>query len=240
VKAWWRTEEEPPPQSRIGGASQRPTHNPVSRPVEEAQRIQMPRRRARRSWRPSGVTLFAVIMAVLFVGVPSLIVYSVFEGVDDAVDSPSGFGGVDGDAAGPSLVRADRFTRALAEIRERAGSEGSIIAMRLDPARVSAVVRRSDGSGRVIVVARDLDVTELPGGSPGGRGLGFNRVDPAVPERLVRRAAERVGVKPDSLSYLAVSHSPPARSGGQWSVFFEGGRFATADLDGRNLVVPGQ
>jgi hypothetical protein len=186
--------------------------------------------------RPSGAAIAATVAAILFVGFFAVIVISVISSVNDA-DTPSGFGGFNSDADGPSLVRADRFGPALEKVKDRAGVEGSVIALRLDPDRVSAVVRRADGSGRVILVARDLSVMEVRGGS-GSRGLSLNRIDPDVPERLVRAAAERLGVKPETLSYLAVSGG--ATTGGQWSVFFERGRYVIADLDGRNISVPGE
>ena len=188
------------------------------------------------------MTLFAVIAALLFVAIPALIVISVIDSVDD-VGRPGGSDAFDGEADGPSLVRADRFGPALERVKDRAGSEGSLVAMRLDPDRVSAVVRKADGTRSVIVVAPDLDVTELPAGSGGGRGLSLNRIDPAVPERLVRAAAERRGVKPDALSYMAVTPLPRSRSGGQWSIFFDppgSNRMVVADLDGRNITVPGE
>ncbi|MDQ3934524.1 MAG: hypothetical protein M3340_07820, partial [Actinomycetota bacterium] len=69
----------------------------------------------------------------------------------------------------------------------------------------------------------------------------LGRVDPALPERLVRRAAERVRARPDDLSYLALASTPTIRGGGIWSIFFNGGAsHAVADLDGSNLQVPGQ
>lgn len=237
---WWSPEEEESPQSRVGATRRpveptRPPAGATRRPVEHAQRIRAPRRFPR----PSGGTLFVVLMALLVVGLPVFITITALSGVDDAFDGGGGSGGSGGDGDGPSLVRPDRFRAALEKVKDEAGSEGSLVAMRLDADRVSAVIRRGDGTRSVVVVNRDLDDTVLPAGEGGGRGLSLNRIDPAVPDRLVRRVAERLGRSPDDLSYLAVTPLPTTPSGGQWSIFFDRGRFFTAELDGSNLTRPG-
>jgi hypothetical protein len=72
--------------------------------------------------------------------------------------------------------------------------------------------------------------------------VSFRRIDPGLPQRLVRRASERLGVSAGELSYLAFTSIPSIGGGGTWAIFFEGGgpaRFMTADLDGSNLRQPG-
>ncbi len=228
---WWSPKEEESPQSRVG-ASRRP-----GEVHEEAQRVRVPRRFPR----PSGPTLFVVLMAVLIVGLPAFITISVLSDVDDAFDG-GGSGGSGGSDSGDerSLVRPDRFRPALQKVKDEAGAEGSAIAMRLDPDRLSAVIRKADGTRVVVIVERDLDERVVPAGEGGGRGLSLNRIDPAVPDRLVRRVAERAGRTVDDLSYLAVSAIPTEPSGGTWSIFFDSGVFFVADLDGSNLTRPGQ
>ena len=183
-----------------------------------------------------------VVATLMFAVVPAAIVIAVVVSDGDTPSRPgSGYEGFDENADGPSLVRADRFGLALAKLKDRAGREGSLHTLRLAPNRVNAVVRRADGERALIGVARDLDVSELPAGR-GERGISLNRIDPAVPERVARAAAERLYVDPDALSYMAVSPSPSARSGGQWSIFFErrgSHSLVVADLDGRNVRVPG-
>jgi hypothetical protein len=94
----------------------------------------------------------------------------------------------------------------------------------------------------VVIVARDLDKTVVGAGEGGGRGLSLNRIDPAVPDRLARAVAKRLGRSVEDLSYLALTSTPGFGSGGSWSIFFgspgSGAPF-TADLDGRNLTRPG-
>lgn len=231
---WWSPEEEQSPQSRVGA-----TRRPVEE--EQAERIRMPRRFPR----PSGATLFVVLMALLVVGLPAFITITALSGVDDAFDGGGSGGGGGGFGDGgsgdePSLVRPDRLRAALERVKDEAGPEGSLVAMRIDAERVSAVIRRADGTRSVVVVERDLDNRVLPAGEGGERGLSLNRIDPAVPQRLARRVAERLGRPVEDLSYLAVTPLPTTRAGGQWSIFFEGGKFYVADLDGSNLTRPGE
>jgi hypothetical protein len=230
VKAWWRTEEEPPPQSRVGA---------TRRPVEEElpRRASLPRLpRLRPFPRLSGPSLFVVLVAIVVVGAPALITFSVLRDVDEG-GGTSGFGG--GSHDGPSLVGRKPFARALEEVRRESGPEASLVALRLDPERLSAVVRRADGSRKVINVLADFDVATFPAGQGGERGLSLNRIDPGVPTRLVRAAAERLRQDPDDVSYLALSSIRSIGGGGVWSVFFQSGPPVSADLDGSNIQTPG-
>jgi hypothetical protein len=232
--AWWSTEEEPSPQSRVG-ASRRPVEE------EAAGRVRAPRRFTGFP-RPSGIALIVVVGVVVVVAIPVFTIVTALDEVDDAFDSPSGVSGGGESGDGPSLVRPDRFEPALEKVKREAGPEGSVVALRLDPDRLSVVLRKADGSGAVVIVSRDLDVTRVgSGGSAGSRGLSLNRIDPAVPERLVRAAAERIGRRVDDLSYLALVPSSGFKGGASWAVFFgSGGGPVIADLDGSHTRLPGQ
>jgi len=177
--------------------------------------------------------VFVVVMAAPFVAV-----FGVFSG--DGVFGGSGSPSTSAHE-GPSLVPRERFARALKSIRAEAGSEASLTALRVAPERIDAIVVRASGEPASIQVHADLEVNTYGAGGGGRRsGLSLGRIDPAVPERLVRRAAERVRADPDDLSYMALAGTGSFGGGGIWSVFFSGGRYATADLDGSNLRVPGQ
>lgn len=213
--AWWRPEEEPSPQERIGAGTR-------------------PGRRRRRAAgygfpfnAPFAVAglLFALVFIVPFVWV----LLSVDFG-------GSGAGGGIGSRDGPSLVPAERFEEAWGKVRAEAGPEDSLVVLRVAPERIDAILASPGGERRSVQVWADLSVMGFPAGRGGSeRGLSLRRLDPALPERLVRRAAERLGAARDELDYLVLSGV-----GGGWSIFFDGGRYAIADVDGSNMRVPGQ
>jgi hypothetical protein len=261
--AWWQPKEEESPQSRVGRA-----RIGTTRPVEEAQGLgdhlsrpaghmedeppqsvesgpfvthgssgygdlpahpPLPRRRL--PFNP-----IVAIVAIGFVAVMVLPFVFAFNAFDS--DGPSGFDLDDHD--GPSLVSKDRFSKAMAKVRDEAGPEASLTALRLAPDRLDAVVAKAGGGLSTIQVLPDLHVRAFgasTGSSP--RGLSLRRIDPAVPDRLLRRAAERLGLSHDDLNYMALSG---VGGNATWAIFFTGGgtgRFATADLDGSNLRIPG-
>lgn len=262
---WWKPEEEESPQARVGRS---PRIGATSRPVEDGERPP-PRSAAdevphnlppqqqplaqQQSWQPGQVPMHPplprrrlpfhpviAVVAIVFVALFVLPFVLAFNAFDDADDNISGFD--TGSHDGPSLVPRDRFAKALDKIRDEAGSESSITVLRVESERIDAVVVRAGGGTATIQVLPDLHVRTFSAGGGGQRGLSFGKVDPAVPERLVRRAAERLGVKPNDLNYMALTSVKGHAGGGIWSVFFAGGgagRFATADLDGSNLRTPG-
>jgi hypothetical protein len=255
--AWWRPKEEADPQSRVGQAGRIGTTRPVGEreqeerpafeqrpPASERPLASVPVYRERRGL-PWGAPVIAIV-ALVFVAVmvlPFVFAFDAFDGLDG--DGGSGGGGAPfgGSNDGPSLVPRERFASAMGKVREEAGSEASIQVLRVAPDRIDAIVRRSNGRRANIQVLPDLDVRVFDIGTTGGgeRGLSLGRIDAALPERLARRAAERVRARPDDLSYMALAATPMLGGGGIWSIFFNGGtRHAVADLDGSNLRVPGQ
>jgi hypothetical protein len=236
--AWWRPEEEPSPQERIGarprtGATSRPSEEDRARPAP----VRQPRRRRRRQYGGFPYNTPFAIAALVFVAAFTIPVIVAFTAVDfGGGGGGSGFG--TGSRDGPSLVPADRFDRAWGKVRDAAGPEDSLAVLRVAPERVDAIVSSPGGERRSIQVWPDLSVMEFPAGSGGSDdGLSLRRFDTALPDRLVRRAAERLGVARDAIDYLAFA----AHGGsGSWSVFFDGGRYVVADLDGSSMRVPGQ
>jgi hypothetical protein len=264
---WWKPEEEESPQARVGrspriGATSRPVEDGEQPPPRSAadevphnlppQQPQPPQHQ--QTWQQGHVPMhpplprrrfpfspLIAVVAIVFVAVsvlPFVLAFNAFDGADDNI---SGFD--TGSHDGPSLVPRERFSKALDKIRDEAGREASITVLRIEPERIDAVVVRGRGGGTAsIQVLPDLHVRTFGAGGSGQRGLSFGKVNPAMPERLVRRAAERLRVRPDDLNYLALTSVKGHAGGGVWSVFFAGGgagRFATADLDGSNLRTPG-
>lgn len=175
------------------------------------------------------------IAALLFVAVMVIPVIVAFTAVD--FGGSSGSPGI-GSRDGPSLLPAERFEKAWAKVRAKAGPEDTLDVLRVAPERIDAIVASPGGQRYSIQVWGNLSVTSFPAGTvSGARGMSLRRLDTALPARVVARAAERLKVSRDSFDYLALS----ALGGtGSISVFFEGGRYATADIDGRNMRVPGQ
>ena len=241
--AWWRPEEEPSPQERIGagarvGATSRPVDEETRQPDHTPRPQQAWTPPSAPRWRPRGslpfslpIAIVALVFVALFV-LPFVLVFRSFDG------DGGGFSGVESHD-GPSLVPRERFARAWEKVLAESGSEASLGLLRVAPDRIDAIVNQPGGSRVNIQVRADLSVMQLPAGSDSNRGLSLRRFDTALPERLVRRAAERVGASRDDLSYLALSVTRSFGSGGVWSIFF-GGRFVIADYDGSNMRVPGQ
>ena len=265
---WWKPEEEESPQSRVGrsarvGATSRPVEEgeAAARPAEEAKPIGEPAQPFSSSPPPTytppnygigpahpplprrrfPISLPVAIVALVFVGIFVFPFIAVFNAFDD----DGGGGGFSSPQShdGPSLVPRDRFAKAMAKVRAEAGSEASLTVLRVAPDRIDAIVTRAGGGRTNIQVLPDLDVRTFGLGGGGQRGLSLRRVDAALPERLLSRASERLGVPRDDLSYMALTSIPSVGGGGAWAIFFEGGgtgRFMTANLDGSNLRAPGQ
>lgn len=188
------------------------------------------------------ISVPAAVLALVFVAVMTLPFIGVFGGIwgDDDI---AGLGPAEV-YDGPSLIKRDRFGRALAKVKGIAGPEASLVAFRLAPDRIDALVRKSNGQRASIQVLADLTVRTFDAaGSGGPRGLSLNRIRAAVPERIVRAGAERLRASRDDISYMVLSSIPSLGGGGIWSVFFTGGgaaRYVIADLDGSNVRRPGQ
>jgi hypothetical protein len=252
--AWWRPEEEASPQSRVG-ATTRPVEPGPESDVEPVQPVgsagtqgphltawqvespvhahpPLPRRRL-----PfNGPMAFFALVFVAVMVVPFILAFGVFfneERISGGFDSPSSHDG-------PSMIPAKRFEKAMGRVRKEAGSEATLTAIRLAPDRVDATVRKAGGDSVLIQVLPDLSVRRFNAGSNGQRGLSLRRVDPRVPDRVVRAGAERLRVKRGDVSYLVLAATPTVGGGGIWSAYFGPGSYVIADLDGRNVRVPGQ
>lgn len=255
--AWWQPKEEASPQSRVGasprvGATSQPVEGsePV-RPIHEVQ-AQSPasdpqtwvppvrRVHVRRFPAGLGMGIFALLFVAAFV-VPIVLVFTSLGG-EDGIGGTGGFGGFGGTGShdGPSLVKPDRFESAMGKVQDRAGPEASLAVLRVAPERINAIVRAPGGKRTTISVQPDLSVTTLPAGIAGSeRGVSMRKIDPALPQRLARRAAVRLRTRPADLDYMALTAIESFGGGGSWSIFFDG-RLVIADLDGSNLRVPGE
>jgi len=130
-----------------------------------------------------------------------------------------------------SLLRPAAFERALAQLRSR--EIGRIQNLRVAPERIDASLLTPRGTL--------VNVQLRPGGefqrfSESGSGFGgidtipFGRIDPAVPQRLVRAAAERLGRPVSRIDYLV-----PSKTSGEitWGAYFKGGAIFLANERGK-------
>ena len=132
-----------------------------------------------------------------------------------------------------SLIRPERFRRALAALRQEFGAEAKVSNFRLAPERIDAQLVR--GERRTTLIQLDSDAeetfrTELETASD--NTLPLSRLDPRGPDRLMRKALRRYGVKLADLSYMTVTTSASDGKPGWVAFMKDSDRFFLARLDG--------
>jgi hypothetical protein len=129
------------------------------------------------------------------------------------------------------------FARALREARTRAGTGATIVAIRVDPAKATFIVRGSEG--QKLITLQDSSINVISTGStaaiPGGVALA--KVDGAAPRRIVSRLKSRFGVAPAEVEYLAAIGSR-ALGGVSWTAHTVRGDTYSADRTGRRVSAP--
>jgi len=139
-------------------------------------------------------------------------------------DAPTGLGP-------RSLLRPAAFERALAQLRSR--EIGRIQNLRVAPERIDASLLTPRGT---LVSVQLRPGGELQRFSESGSGFGatgtipYGTLDPRVPQRLVRAAAERLGRPVSRIDYLV-----PTLSSGElsWGAHFKGGAIFLANERGK-------
>ena len=134
-----------------------------------------------------------------------------------------------------SLIRADRFARVLAAVREDYGAETKLSSLRLAPERVDLEVVRRDET-EAIQYDSDAEVTFRDRRTLGlGDAILVTRIDPAIPERIMGRARRRFGTRLADLNYMVLSIS--TGSAAEWLAFGkEGGTPVRAPLSGKPVT----
>ena len=134
--------------------------------------------------------------------------------------------------AGASLVRRERFGPAMRRLQNK--GYGRLTSVRVAPERINAQFLTKDGA----LLSTQLGFDgKLQSFGKSGSGFGFvktipySRVDPGAPERLTRRAAERLGKSPKALDYVVLSQGGPEDL--LWGAFFKGGGHVQGFADGR-------
>lgn len=130
-----------------------------------------------------------------------------------------------------SLLRPAAFERALADLRGR--DIGRIQSLRVAPERIDASLLTPRGT---LVSVQLRPRGEFQRFSESGSGFGgiatipYGKLDPRVPQRLVRAAAERLGRPVSRIDYLV-----PTLSSGElsWGAYFKGGAIFLANERGK-------
>jgi hypothetical protein len=163
---------EPPPEAVVAEPE------PVAEPT-----FVRPRRRRTNSVAALGAI---VALAGVIAALGGAVIGEVQGGLDDPVviEEPAGLGP-------PSMIRGQNLAAALEQLRE--SGLGRPVTLRAYPSRVDA--RLVAGNGRLSLVRvtaqhelRTLGTRE----GASARGISYDRIDPTVPERLVRADERRV------------------------------------------------
>jgi len=130
-----------------------------------------------------------------------------------------------------SLLRPAAFQRALGDIRRR--DIGRLQHLRVAPERIDATLH-TPRSTLVNVQVSTADgfqrFSESSPGFPATNTIPYGRLDPRVPQRLTRAAAERLGQPETAINYLVPSRSDGAVT---WGAYFKNGAIFLADARGR-------
>jgi hypothetical protein len=209
---------------------------PVSPPPRTARlRAPSPELQRRRRRRGTRIGILLVLGWVTFNLIGGLV-----DKVEDAarsidipnLSSPEPAKAPTGLAAG-SLLRPAAFERAMAEIRRH--DIGRIQSLRVAPEDILPTLLTPKGT---LVVVQVTHGGEFKRFSESGAGFGgletipYDRIDPLVPQRLTRLAAERLGKPVSKIDYVLPNISQGEVS---WGAYFKDGEIFMADGHGRHL-----
>ncbi|HET8952817.1 MAG TPA: hypothetical protein VFN44_20005, partial [Solirubrobacteraceae bacterium] len=132
-----------------------------------------------------------------------------------------------------SLLRPSAFERAMAEVRSH--DIGQIQSLRVSPEDILPTLLTPKGTLVVVQITHDGEFRRF---SESGAGFGhletipYDRIDPLVPQRLTRAAAERLGKPVSKIDYVL-----PNISQGEvtWGAYFKDGEIFMANAHGRKL-----
>ena len=216
-----------------------PARSPVSEPTPSGRvrsHDRRPRRVRARGPRPRVISRLILLIVVVVAG--ANLAGGIAGRVKDAVDdlptltpptpTPS--------AANPvglqkgSMIRADAFRRALADLRGR--ELGRVQTLRLAPERIDASLLTRRTTLVNVQLRHDGSFQRFSESGPGfGQvdTIAFARLDPSAPQRLVRAAAERLHRSAARIDYLVPSITLGKVT---WGAYFKGGEIFLADARG--------
>jgi hypothetical protein len=210
-----RTQQEPPPQERVGAPGAHTTA------VEQA--------RARGGRPPEGLIL--LVFALLTLAASAYVLLSDERSAERDPVQKAARGEI-GTLDQLSLVREQNLRKLLAKID--AGPRPFVTNLRIATTRLNLIVRDSDGIRKVVSVDAALHTDESDFGTGTDDAVRAARIDAAAPERIVRAVLARTHVAPAAVDYLVLS--PSGISGPGWTLYLTQGpvrdRHWSADAHG--------
>jgi hypothetical protein len=217
-----RSEEEQPPQARLGAAGARTvaggTYGDQS------------------SGPPEGLVLLVFVVLTLAASA-FVLVRAERRAESDPVQKAER-----GEIAGLdrlSLLREPNLRRVMAKVG--ASRRPLVTNIRVAPARVDLTVRDAAGSRKSLSVDPSFKVKESDFGVGDDDALPVSRLDPSGPERMLRAVAERTRLGVDAVDYVTLS--PSGLGDPTWYLFLKRGdardRQWAAAMDGSDLRHPG-
>lgn len=167
--------------------------------------------------------------------------------VDEAVSDAKEAFGISGDLAPAPTLRGDdprslyapaNLQPALALLADAVGG-GVVTTLKVEPGALKATVLDGGGTGQVVQVGADGKVLVVEAAVPGD-GFAVDRIDPAVPGRIIVEAIGRAGAGIADVSYLVASLDIISGELG-WNVYLTAGspQHFSADEHGGSLTAPG-
>ena len=187
-----------------------------------------PKRRARPK---RGLVLVTAVLVLMGVAIQAAVETGI-DGVGDSneVVTPLQPALIDqGDAEG-SLLAPQRFGAAMDKLRS--SGAGRLFNLRLASDRIDAQLVTGDGRIKITQVSPALKVRTLAtvGGGSAVPSFSFEDVHPRAPQRLIRAAARKLDQPRKNVNYLVLTRFGTDL---QWAVYFQNGRYALADAQGR-------
>ena len=134
--------------------------------------------------------------------------------------------------AGRSMLREANLATALATLREEPGKLGRLV---LRPELVDSWIITRRDNRTSLAVTFEGEVQRSPTVDVGipQDTVAWERIDPAVPARFVKRAAKRFGVKAARIDYVIGERDVFDDEPLGWVAYFKGGVIVRGDAQGR-------
>ena len=216
-----RSEDEPPPQSRIGAVTA------AVRPASAAADV------------GRGDALILLVFAIATIAASAWVLGGEERDAANDPKKEAERGEIRG-LAGLSLAREQNLRRALEKVA--ASPQPLVMMIRVAPDRVNVGVRDADGTRKSLTIDPGFGISSNDAGVGDDDAVSARRIDAGAPERIMRAVTDRTKLPPDSLDYasLIVTRGLP----GQWFLALKEGPARTrqwaAAADGTDVRKPGE